>query len=68
MVRCLDEAHRPDNLTGKGWCPNATKLKYTDPEAIGYPDGRCCGWLYRCEKTGKVVVHNKICDAELLEG
>jgi len=37
---------------------------YEGPGAV-YPDGRSINWLRFCEKTDKVVVHNKKCDAGL---
>lgn len=67
MVRCRDEVHRPQfysNWEKKWWCPHAKDFSKTEL-AARYPDGRSVNWLRLCEKTGKVVVHNKKCDAGL---
>jgi len=72
VIRCYGIEHNPDKdkpwfkehlrreTTSflRYWCP------YSEPvEAYEYPDGRCVNWLRRCKITGKIVVHNKKCDA-----
>ena len=47
------------------WCPFSRKMGFHDEAALSYPDGRCIGWLYICEITGEVVVHNKRCTAPM---
>lgn len=44
------------------WCRESEQIRFDDPIAIQYPDGRSINWLRRCMVTGRVVSHNKVCD------
>ena len=64
VIRCKDARHGTHKIWGNEWCPHAKSVSMGDPTIPLYDDFRCLGWLRRCEKTGKIVVHNKKCDAE----
>jgi hypothetical protein len=66
MIRCKDKKHG-ESVFGSEWCAHAKdfgQAQRAEKPLLGtYPDMRCANWLRVCEKTGKVVVHNKKCDA-----
>jgi len=69
VIRCLDKEHEPpfsSSWETKWWCPNAVSLHGTKMSSK-YFDGRSINWLRLCEKSGKVVVHNKKCDCRVSE-
>ena len=66
-MKCLDACHEPPfsgSWETKWWCIHAKSMSAWVGEGKHYQDGRSINWLRLCEKTGKVVVHNKKCDVD----
>lgn len=63
-VRCRCSCWGTNYLGYPTWCPHARKARSEDAKNFKEfnQDYRCLGWLYVCNKTGKIVVHNKKCD------